>query len=278
MGAMPMEKPDLKKDFDAVDQATSPASFIKCLDTVSDMNWFKQFKRRTFDLLAAHKGSHLLDVGCGTGDDVRMLAQRVGQTGKVVGVDNSAAMITEAQKRTADLDLPIEYLLGDAHQLEFADNTFDGCRSERTFQHLDSPHRALLEMVRVTRPGGWVVVADPDWETFTLAANDEAVTRKIMNLVCDTFKNRWIGRQLPPLFRELGLADITVVADTLLLTDYTLVDQIWGLQTTVERAQAAGIITAEEGACWLRDLDQRNQTGRFFGSVTAFIVAGRKPK
>ncbi|MCI0539859.1 MAG: methyltransferase domain-containing protein [Verrucomicrobiales bacterium] len=272
-----MEQPDLKTGFRSVDQFADPTYFIKFLDTTNATTSFQRLKRRTYDLLQAHEGCQLLDVGCGTGDDVRALAQVVGRTGRVVGVDNSATMLVEAQKRALGLALPVEYYLGDAHHLEFADCTFDGCRSERLLLLLDNPYQALMEMVRVTRPNGWIVAVEADWETFILAADNQPVTRKVMNLICDTIKNGWIGRNLPPYFRAQGLTDIEIITDTMLLTDYTFVDQVWGLQTTVQRAKAEGIITPDEGADWLRELEQRSRAGQFFGAVTVFTVAGRKP-
>jgi hypothetical protein len=132
-------------------------------------------------------------------------------------------------------------------------------------------------MARVTRAGGRIVVAKPDWETFTLAASNKYVTRKIINLICDTVKNSWIGRSLPPMFRELGFVKISVEADTLLLNDFASVEHVWELGANVKRAQAEGTIMKKDGENWLKELKQRNVTGQFFGSVTLFIVSGNKP-
>src|SRR5262245_50904623 len=102
------------------------------------------------------------DVGCGTGETVRDLAQRVGGTGHVVGVDSSEAMIAVARLRGGGARLPIGLHLGDAYALPFPNQTFDRCLTEKLFAHLDRPERALAEMCRVTRPGGRVVVASAD--------------------------------------------------------------------------------------------------------------------
>lgn len=104
--------------------------------------------------LERHDDVHLLDVGCGTGDEVRALAHAVGPRGRSVGVDASAVMVAEAQHRHAASGLPVAFVVGDAQHLAFADASFDRCRAERVLMHLDDPERALAEMRRVVRSGG----------------------------------------------------------------------------------------------------------------------------
>jgi len=261
-----------------VDRTTDPGFFVHYLDTASAHEQVQAFKRRTFELLGVKPGSHLLDLGCGPGDDVRALAQMVGSTGRVVGVDSSAAMITEARKRAESLNLPVEYIVGDAHRLDFADNTFDGCRTERVFQHVDNPQQVLGEMVRVTRPGGRVVVLDPDFETLIIDAQDRALTRRILHFRCDQIvRNGWIGRQLPALFRAAQLSEVTVAAETWLPTEYTLAAQLLRLREHTERAREAGVVSAAEAASWLGELEEAGKTGRFFAAMTFFFASGRKP-
>jgi ubiquinone/menaquinone biosynthesis C-methylase UbiE len=183
-----------------VDRAADPEFFVRYLDTASGLVQTQQFKQRTFALLNVQAGMQLLDVGCGTGDDVRALAQLVGGTGRVVGVDKSETMVAEAHKRSEGEDLPVEYYVSDAQRLPFAAQTFDGCRAERLFQHVEFPRQVLAEMVRVTRPGGRIVVLDPDFGTLALSSQDRAATRELLHFACDSrIRNGWIGRQLPAL-------------------------------------------------------------------------------
>src|SRR5207249_1129696 len=151
--------------FTSVDQSADPAYYIRFLDEVCAQESSQAYKRHSFDLLGPAEGRRFLDVGCGAGDDARALAALVGKDGAVVAVDGSRSMIDEAQRRAAGTGLPIEFRLADAHRLDFADNTFDGARCDRTFMHLDDPRRALAELIRVTRPGGAVVVFEVDFET-----------------------------------------------------------------------------------------------------------------
>ena len=94
---------------DNVDRTADPQQYVKYLDQASAGESTKVFKRHTFALMGAREGSHLLDAGCGTGEDVRALAQLVGTQGRVVGLDSSEIMIAEARKRSDELTLPVEF-------------------------------------------------------------------------------------------------------------------------------------------------------------------------
>jgi ubiquinone/menaquinone biosynthesis C-methylase UbiE len=272
-----MAKDNISAGFRSVDQATDPASFVHYLETASAQDFIQTAKRRTFSLLEVKPGDHLLDVGCGLGDEVRVLAHLVGSTGRVVGVDNSETMIAEARKRADGTGLPVEYQVGDAQRLTFADNTFDGCRAERIFQHLNNPRQALAEMVRVARPGARIVILDPDRETRVIDVENRTVTRKILHFACDRSGNGWMGRQLAKLFKEAELAEVSTAADTFILSDYALTDQARELRHNAEAAQAAGIVTAAEAAEWLEQLERANRAGCFFAATIVFCVSGRKP-
>jgi ubiquinone/menaquinone biosynthesis C-methylase UbiE len=239
----------------AVDQTTDPAAFIRYLDTVSALDTIRRVRQRTYDLLQIREGHHLLDIGCGLGDDVQALARRVGASGRAVGIDRSRSMIAEARKRVEGLNLPVQFSVGDAQCLEFASNTFDGCRAERVFVHLTNPAEALEEMVRVARPGAWIVAYDADWDTLAVDVPNRASTRKVVHFLCDSSGSRWIGRQLRGLFLQAGLTEVSVFAETLMFTDYPQADAIFKLQETAADAQAAGVLSPTEAREWLDDLE-----------------------
>jgi SAM-dependent methyltransferase len=268
---------NLKAKWNTVDQASDPGFFLRFMDSVrggSDDD--PEHYRPVFDLLDVHENERFLDVGCGAGGAVRALARRVGETGQVFGIDKSVTMIEEARKRAAGVNLPIEFYLGDAHHLPFADNYFDGSYSLRVFEIIGEPRQAVAEMVRVIRPGGRVVINAPDIDLWAIDASDRETTRLITHYICDHEANGWVGRQMPAFFQEAGLLDLKVVAVTGIITDFNLLYDFW-LGELVERAQAAGAVPREAAARWLADLKERHGAGRFFCSQTQFRVSGLKP-
>lgn len=234
-------------------------------------------KQRSFDLLEVHPDGRYLDVGCGTGDDVRTLGRQVGPTGLVVGIDTDPSMVAEAEKRAAGEGLLVEFRVADVYELPFDDGWFDGTRADRTFLHLADPERALAEMARVMRSGGKLVVQDRDIGTRTIDAPDRPLTRRIVNFWCDSFLGGWIGRQLPRLLSQAGLVETTVESVTVIDQDYASFNQQYDLKRIVQRATEAGVVSAEEGAGWLRQIDRQAEQGHFFSTVTSFIVSARKP-
>jgi SAM-dependent methyltransferase len=264
-------------DFGQVDRTSDPASFVRYLDAASATDGARAYKRRAFALLGVRAGDRILDVGCGVGNDARALARLVGPTGRVLGVDNSTTMVTEATRRSEGLDLPVEYRLGDVHRLALADGAFDGCRADRVLQHLADPERALAEIIRVVRPGGRVVVSEPDWETLLVDAPDQDVTRTIVELRGRRIRNGRIGRQLRGRLTAVGLRDVVVQAETLIVDAYASADRLFSLAATAQAAREMGLVGAAEADDWLRSLEEADRQGRFFSAATIFTGSGTKP-
>src|SRR5258708_20784045 len=220
---------------------------VMYLDTVSATGFARDYKHRTFEMLAPRPGARFLDVGCGAGDDVLELARLVGKTGKVVGIDRNPAMVAQGVERARNSGLPVSFEIGDAHGLRFADRFFDGARSDRAVQHMENPEKVVQEMARVTVSGGRVVITEPDWETLTVDSSNRAVTRRIVQFISDrALRHGWIGRQLASLFRRAALDPVDTAADTFIIRDFHLADRIWGLSRHSARPQEAGYVPATD--------------------------------
>jgi ubiquinone/menaquinone biosynthesis C-methylase UbiE len=153
--------------FEAVDEQPDPARLIAGMDAADNHESVARLRSWAADALTLREGKWVIDVGCGPGTAAVALAGRVGSSGSVRGVDASVIMVAEAQGRTANIS-NLAFEVGDATDLRFDADSFDAYRSERTYQWLDAPDRALNEALRVLRPGGRIVVIDTDWGTLTL--------------------------------------------------------------------------------------------------------------
>jgi ubiquinone/menaquinone biosynthesis C-methylase UbiE len=259
-----------------VDMTGDTMKYARRLDRMRTSAFWRAIKDRTFELLLPPPGAHLLDVGCGTGDDVRALSLRVGPAGRVMGVDKSKEMIAEARRRAYDLAQLVEFKECDARELPFAVASFNGCRAERVLQHMRDPDRALSEMIRVIEPTGHVVTVEPDYGTLSITGAEMDITRTILRVRNEHFQSARIGAQLPLLMKRLGLRDIKVQVAPLTSTGIGPEERAQ-LQKYVLAATSAGSISVSQGEEWLSALEYASNAGRYRHSVKIFIVSGEKP-
>jgi SAM-dependent methyltransferase len=186
-------------------------------------------------------------------------------------------MIAAARQRTQSSRSIVEFQLGDGHCLPFDDGLFDGCRCDRTLQHVEDPRQVMRELTRVARRSARVVVSEPDWETLLVDSPDRHVTRYILNARCDRVRHGWIGRLLPSLFDQVGLTRLAVRSFTLCVSDLALAVRLFDLEVSAERACADGIVSDVHADNWLAGLRAADEAGRFFCAATIFVVVGQKP-
>ncbi len=248
------------------------------IDMAGSLEFMKGIHRDFISVLNLHAGESVLDIGCGPGDRVAELAREVGHEGKAAGIDYSAALIDEAHRRWGSSGLPASFHVGDAHTLPFPDASFDACRAERVFVHLQDPQRALSEMVRVAKSGARIAIFDVDADTMIVDSPLRDVTRKILDFRADQFRsNGWIGRRLRGLYTEQGLANVTLKPATCMFTDFGFADAFWSIGQTATLARSQGLISEGEEAAWIESLRAAGAANRFFLSVTAFLACGIKP-
>ncbi len=102
--------------------------------------------------------AHVVDLGCGTGDLVMALSQRL-RDARIVGIDLSASMLLYAG-RHATTDGRLRFVVGDAASLPFDDASVDLVVSTLSLHHWSEPADAFAEIARVLRPGGVALIYD----------------------------------------------------------------------------------------------------------------------
>lgn len=110
---------------------------------------------------AVRAGDRVLDCGAGTGATGVLAAQKAGAGGKLVLLDMSRGMLIMAEARVmgSNLQGQCEISVGDMLKLPFTDNSFDAVLSTYSTCPVYDPVEAVLEMHRVTRPGGRIGIA-----------------------------------------------------------------------------------------------------------------------
>jgi SAM-dependent methyltransferase len=222
---------------------------------------------RLLDHVGLAHGARCLDAGCGPGETMRQLAQRVGLAGEVVGVDVDAALGTQA----------VDMLHGAGHHhcsfarvdLESGDAIpgapFDLVHARLLLFHVGDPAAVLRRLWDATRPGGHLVVHDYDLRTVDVVPPLDTIEewkRVALGAFTGAGRDIRIGHRLPLIFGEAGLGapDGTDVAGRLepLRTGGAMIAAVF--RSLLPAAISLGLSTAEAGERWLesfaRDIDE----------------------
>jgi SAM-dependent methyltransferase len=116
---------------------------------------------RLVDFARLPEQGRVLDVGSGTGSLAAAIARRHPRA-RVVGIDPSSEYIGYAAGGNAHRER-VSFEVGDAQQLHFEDASFDGAASLLVFNFIPDPKKALMELRRVTKPGGGIAAAVWDY-------------------------------------------------------------------------------------------------------------------
>jgi ubiquinone/menaquinone biosynthesis C-methylase UbiE len=110
------------------------------------------------EMVRAGTGDTLIDVACGPGTFTLRFARRVRWA---CGIDLTPAILARAKSSAAaDGIRNLDFAIGDAHRLPFADGSLDLAITSYALHHMPDAARVIAEMARVVRPGGRVGVAD----------------------------------------------------------------------------------------------------------------------
>ena len=108
-----------------------------------------------------NEGDSVLDLGSGAGNDCFVARAIVGETGKVVGIDFTDAMLEKARKNNAKLGFQnVEFVKGDIEDMPLDDNQFDVVISNCVLNLVPDKRKAFAEIRRVLKPGGHFCVSD----------------------------------------------------------------------------------------------------------------------
>jgi len=144
----------MSRDLDALTSST--------LKHLREHWWDDAFTAFLEETLRPRPGKRILDVGCGTGTaEISLARLRLSQM-RLFGVDLMVERVKAAHVATHGINIKVGYAAADATSLPFADGVFDSTYCVAVMQHIRNLRGAIAEIARVTRPGGRVVLVEPD--------------------------------------------------------------------------------------------------------------------
>lgn len=235
-------------------------------------------------------GHHVLDLGSGTGYPALLAAQVVGPGGRVVGIDLAEQMLAAAERKATRLGLTnISFRTGDATTLPFDTASFDAVTSRFCLMFLPDIPKAVSEIVRVLKPGGWVAAAvwsDPDKNvSFGITMG---VLKQLIDLPPPDPEAPGLFRlarpgELSGMFRQAGLIDVT---EEEFLAEWTyrsgeeyyrsLIDLAAPLQNLFAKLSPAQQAEAERRI--IQAVNEYRRGDAIFLPIAIRLVAARKPQ
>jgi ubiquinone/menaquinone biosynthesis C-methylase UbiE len=235
-------------------------------------------KRVAFDLLALAPGQTLLDVGCGPGSDLVEAARSFGGAVAAFGLDSDTRMAREAAQTFGDAGITGSWVcLGEVQALPFQRETFDRVRVDRVLEHLTNPADAVRELLRVTRPGGRVVITDTDWASLSVDLEPARAERRLVDsYVLGDLVNATVARSLPRLCSDAGATSVDVRTVSLHSRDATVSRRMGLFDRVLKRSIEQGLLTEDDAAEIEASLVKRDAPGCFFASLSYVVCAAAR--
>jgi SAM-dependent methyltransferase len=251
--------------FSSVDASDDPARAIWYLDQTSRAESGMKHYAMAAHALAAPQG-FVLDVGCGIGHDLALLASAGIET---IGIDPSAVLLDVARERGAGLH-PLLRSNGEA--LPFRTGSLFGARMERVLMHVVDPAVVLEEVVRCLRPGALLTIFEPNWGDFTVQSEsgDERC-----GWVCAA-RHAAVGSALWDLLETRGCVVLDRVEELSVWRHLDVLDGVIGLERSIASAVHAGRIAEQVADDWLAEQRARDALGIFHARMPKVLLVARR--
>lgn len=232
-------------------------------------------KRRlaTFDALEIAPGDSVLEVGCGGGALTREIAIAVGGKGRAVGIDLNPEQLAAAEALCRDLP-GAELVNGDATELPFEDDSFDGYAAINTLEYIPEVEAALVEAHRVLKRGGRFAAISVLWDLWQYHGPEPELTGRMLDAWRAHCHHQMLPMELPAMLGRTGFAGtrrelFTFMNGALHENAYAF----WGAKVVAAFAVRQGV-PEQDAHDWLDQLAEADRFGRFgFVNVSVLTTA-----
>jgi len=256
--------------------ATTLDAIVTRLEARGKQAIFAKMINEYLDRLPLASIGRVLDLGCGTGVAARAIAARPDFRGHVLGIDIGPALVEAARRLSEESVVRIDYLIGDTHSLDLPDASFDAVIAHTLLSHVGDPFAVLKEAARLVPSGGWIVVFDGDYASFTFGTEDQDYgARMDAAIIKSIVANPRVMRSMPRLLRGAGL-DL-VASIPYVLTEIGEADFWAGLLNSLPvLLPKAGIVGAQEAQAFVDAQFKASADGTFFGSSNFYTYIAQR--
>ncbi|HEX9036481.1 MAG TPA: methyltransferase domain-containing protein [Ktedonobacterales bacterium] len=266
-----------KTNWAIIDQSGDPQRYVGVMAAIRKQHEEMEDIQPFLRFCDLHVGERVLDVGSGPGWHVRVVSRIVGPTGRAVGVDLSEAMLAEARQVAAARGVDVDFVHGSAYALPFEPNSFDCCLSVGMTDILEDPAHAVREMVRVTRPGGRICLAEHYNDGIFIGPSGTPLSKRLFAFVREHEFTPPSGYEMMSILKSQGTT-IEKVEGALQHSDSSdfALGRTLFLEEWLADAVAAGVLTSEEAQKWLADQEAHAREGAFFFGYPVYLIKATK--
>lgn len=216
----------------------------------------------------------MLSIGCGPGFEPAVLAEDVGESGRVHGIDLDEETLASARNRCADLP-QVMFERGDATALPVQDESYDAAVAKQVYQFVPEIETAISELRRVLKYGGRAVVVEKDVDARVIHSSDRDRMKRVEEAYLDVCPNPNLGSELISYLNTEGLTVEHVEPFPMLHRE---IDERIARAIDVYREflEADESFDQPEIETWERDLRDLDEAGEFLSCGTQFIYLVRK--
>ena len=221
-------------------------------------------------------GERVLDVGSGPGFLASTIAERVGPSGSVCGVDISAPLLDVARSQCRQ-ELRIEFRHADATQLPYLPDDFDTVVSTQVLEYVSDVDAALAEFYRVLRTGGKVAILDTDWGSIVWHSRDRARMNRILYAWGKHAADPHLPRTLANRLQKAGFRVTAQEIIPLFNADFdpdTYSNRM--IELIIPFVTSSGGIASYEAESWAQELRDLGERGEYFFSLNRYFFRAEK--
>jgi len=220
-----------------------------------------------------------LEVGPGAGSIMRWMARIVGPQGHVMAIELNPRFLSRNTPPQLSL------IQGDINMVPLPSNTFQVAHARFTLIHTQSHQRALKKIIEALRPGGWLVLEEPDFSVARVVTGPKGLGRSVQRVneaIQQMFFNAGLdpafGVKLPCLLQELGLVNLAVDNDTPLVQGGSPMATIMKLSAhqLAEKYLTTGRVTKTDLTRYIRFAEDPDSWAVYHATVAVMAQKPRK--
>lgn len=265
-------------DFTAGQEVASARELklIEFLERVNQLPEVQAYKPLVKQLLQIEPGQTVLDAGCGTGVDSLWMQADLKGTGTLIALDSNPTRVAYTRDRLESAESVIRKVeQQNLNQINLEAGSVDRIYCERVLIHAENPQQILTEFYRVLKPGGRVVLVEPDFTGITYKTDLPDIAAKIVAARAGEIRNPAIGNQLENLAENLGF-EVEAVQVRNLAHDYEA-SKMLDLNDIASASNKPAYPSESDVNLWLAEQAERAKTGRFETQTPMHIATLVKP-